>query len=443
MKNQIKNWFKRIIFTSLIGGGITILPKICQAGGINGHIFDSHNNQTSNSAQVEVIINNGSSGTETCGVPYFGIPGYWTVASGNFDPEPQDGDTAKMSGSLTVGPKTYTANARRIYDDANITFPTTFLDDPDKNVIAHAFGVWNVSDTSNVSDTLRAEGWLNKNPGQKIQFWNYYNENAAVDTSCPVSTKVYLNTEKQDSTWKQNDNVTIRLYKTKGDTVWESDTTFHLDTLKYGGATMLDNIVFPERKIVTDVTPPTIANATQWSDTTFTGPYNVKWTRSDAAGIAADSIVYNVNRSGEKRAAADSVKGDTAYATIDTVVAQGDSVFYRVKSNDNSSNKNEACWPDSGFYGFKAKTIGINEDMPLAGDYVIDRNPCLNGAAIYNKGTGKFDVTLYNIMGQKVEEIKGAEKSAKVAYKQPAGAYIAKVYGKGGKKDLKLIKLKK
>jgi len=241
-----KRAIRNLGLTGLIIGGL-LFPKIAKAGGIGGYVWDAHDGTSSEGTVVSCWINKGSSGTLKDTVDVYGI---WSVDSGNFTPPPSLGDTVKMSGELDTGTKVYKTHMRRIYDDSNVILPTAFLDDTSKDVRAHDFGVWYVKDTSNVDDTLRAEGWLQKNPDQKIPYVNYFlkklgDDSTLVDTSetCP---QVAINLEKQDFLLDQGDSVIVRLYKTKNDTTWFSDTTFALDTMKYGCATLLDTIVFPE-----------------------------------------------------------------------------------------------------------------------------------------------------------------------------------------------------
>ncbi|MEW6686201.1 MAG: hypothetical protein AB1393_08350 [Candidatus Edwardsbacteria bacterium] len=237
--------------SKLIAGTILLWnllsPRIVK--GIDGFVFDSWNSQKPDSTNVSLIINDGSSGTGTCKIPYFDIYGYWAIDPNVFSPPATPSDTGHMSAYLTVNSKTYITHMRKgPLDEASI-FPTAFLDDPDKAVMAHAFGVWDVKDTSNVADTLKAEGWLKKNPAQKIKFINYclkYSglDSTKVDTS-DIFPQVYINLEKQDSLWLPSDSATVRLYKQKSDTTWQTKVSFLLDTLKYGCATMLDSLIFP------------------------------------------------------------------------------------------------------------------------------------------------------------------------------------------------------
>jgi len=243
----MKLW-KPVTLVTLLG--ILLFPKTIKAGLIHGKIFDAWNGQTSDSTDVSCWINNGSSGIQYSQVPEFGEPGEWYAISGHFNPQPGAGDTIKMSGYLTVGSKTYATHMRKVHPggSSNQILPTAFLDDPDKTVLAHAFGIWKVKDMSNVADTLKARGWLKKNSGQKIQFINYYLrsqglDSTKVDTS-DIYPQVYINLEKQDSLWQPTDSAVVELYKTKNDTTWFSDTTFALDTLKYGCATMVDSLTF-------------------------------------------------------------------------------------------------------------------------------------------------------------------------------------------------------
>ena len=79
-------------------------------------------------------------------------------------------------------------------------------------------------------------------------------------------------------------------------------------------------------------------------------------------------------------------------------------------------------------------------EYPGARDFVIAQNPFVNGTIVYKKGN--FDVELYDLSGREVEKVSGKDR-VKIAYKQPSGAYFAKIYGKEGKSEVKkLIKVK-
>lgn len=90
--------------------------------------------------------------------------------------------------------------------------------------------------------------------------------------------------------------------------------------------------------------------------------------------------------------------------------------------------------------GFKAKGIGMPENTQFRREARISQNPFVNGAVVYKKG--KFDVELYDLSGRKVEKVSGKDE-VKIGYKQPSGAYFAKIYGQDGKSKVKkLIKVK-
>lgn len=242
---------KGSLLTFLLTAGLTSgIINTAKAGNIDGFIFNSHNGQSSDGTTVSINVNNGASGTQYSTIPEFGLIGYWLTGTGGFSPQPQLNDTIRISASLTVGPTTYTSHTKKLYDASNITLPTTFLEDPNKNVPCISVGAHKVKDLSGRTIQLRAKGNLRKNQSQDIPFINYYlretspADSMKVDTS-DIYTQVYFNTQKQDSNFAVGDTFDFELYqKTAHDTTFFQQFNMLIDTMKYGGASMLDSVIY-------------------------------------------------------------------------------------------------------------------------------------------------------------------------------------------------------
>jgi len=233
--------------------GIGVLtPKNLDGGLIAGSCYKSHNNVSSDSTDVSCWINNGDSGTQHDIIDDDFLTGYYSFDSGNFIPVPFLSDTIKVSAEKVDNGKTYLTHAHKIRGEDNTILPTLFLDDPDKNVVSQAINIGKVKDESGLDDTLRATAWLQKNLNQKIDYTNFFlqflgEDSTSVDTS-DIFPQVYINLEKQDSTWNVGDTVIVELYKTIGSTKYYDEFKIPIDTLKYGMATVQDSVVYKGEK---------------------------------------------------------------------------------------------------------------------------------------------------------------------------------------------------
>ncbi len=120
--------------------GLAGLISQATAQTIRQRVWDCHNGTSSNGTVVSCWVNNGSSGIQKDTIDIYGA---WGVAAGNFVPPPVAGDTIKSADTLNSGGVIYTGHMRRIYVGGNLTLPTGFLDDPNKNVIALTVVVYN------------------------------------------------------------------------------------------------------------------------------------------------------------------------------------------------------------------------------------------------------------------------------------------------------------
>ncbi|MGE3062730.1 MAG: hypothetical protein AB7T10_03770 [bacterium] len=286
-KKNNKNWKKSLMLLGIYLGFVNL-----NSGGITGNIYGTYNNLSSENATAEFIINDGSSGTKTIILDSLG---YYSFSTTSFTPQPFLSDTIKMGAEKIDGGKTYSAHAHKIRGSDNTIMPTLFLDDPDKNVVSQAINILKVKDESVLEDTLRAKAWLQKNPNQKIDYVNLWlqstgSDSTLVDTS-DIYPQVFINLEKQDSTWNLGDTVIIELYKTIGNTEYYDEFKIPIDTLKHGMATVEDSVVYKG-----DTTRTTALNQ-------FSYNYNIK----------GDTVIMNYendNALGYKISRKDNNQGD-------------------------------------------------------------------------------------------------------------------------------------
>lgn len=245
----MKFWQKGLIGLGIALSTLFFVPK-AKAGVISGNIYGTYNGIASENTTANFTVNDGSSGTQVRTIDNTGY--YDGINTGTWIPPPSFGDTIKASFTKTTGGKTYVAHTRSIFGSqggSDLILPTVFLDDTSKAVKAHAIGVWKVNDQSTgFNDSLKARGWLKKNQTKKVDFINYYRQSQGMDSlsidRTDIYPQVYINLEKQDSTWTPSDSAFVELFKIRHDSTFSVVKGFPLDTMKYGRATMLDSIIF-------------------------------------------------------------------------------------------------------------------------------------------------------------------------------------------------------
>jgi hypothetical protein len=396
---KVKNWLKKVGIGALLLGGL--FSNKVNATGISGFVHDSYDGISGKGCPVKIYRKEVTGGIDTI-YATTNFRGRYSKDTGEFDPEPSPGDTLFVKVEKDTLGKKYAARLEFLAGTAyNLELA---LGDPDKLAKNLMVVVDSVKDTVfiNPNDSLlQATLILYKNKSQPVT--TFFKKK---DTPYNY-LDLFINLQNQDSAFTQGDSFKICIEKTRNDTTWFTEVLSAVDTTLgnamrvneynsvHNGAFHKDTLYFPQEKIVTDVTPPVIANATHWPDTTCTGPYDVKFVASDAAGISERGLEYKINDGSVKNVSPDSVKGDTAYCTIDTTVVPDDSVHYRVKAKDASANQNEAYWPASGWQSFKAKAIGIDEDWPVKGKLIV--KPSIGARFFANK-----DVSIYDVTGRKL-----------------------------------------
>ena len=416
---RIKNWLRWLILGGLITTG-SLTAKKAGAVGLGGFFVDTPNCTTQiyrkpiGSIDTLETITDGD--------------GYWVEGTENLNPPAQINDTlyieGKQNGKIAQTMWIVKPSGNDVYD---------------MHLDKHTVNIENVIDTSGLANPLYAIYSLDGvapctteiDTGYD-QGWTFY-----YDIHAPFN--------KSDATHGKQGN--IDLVKTVGDTTWKTSIPFTVDKTAFDAQALASPIYFPEEIIVNDTTPPEISNATEWPDTTHKGPFAVSYDRIDGSGILSDSLIYKVNQGTSKTVPADSVVGDKAYCTIDTIVATDDSIHYKVKSIDASANTNVAYWPASGWHSFKVNSIGNEESQPAEKSFRVSPNPFYSNVNI-SAPVEKAELNIYDVSGRLVDKVQVNDYKAEWGKDTSKGVYF--VRHKSGKlngkievknKGWKLIKL--
>ena len=240
---------KNIVLGSLIA--VTLALGI----GISGHVHDSWNNvpganslvrvfRKPSGGSIDTLLTNTNSNTR------------WTIFTENFSPPAGQGDTLYIEAEKdTLGRKFNTKTKwvirSGVYPNHNYV-KELHLDDPFNSPLAFTPNISVVKDTSGISSSFVALAWLYKNQNQKCI--------GVVDTALSLFHRydVFINLEKQDSTFTQGDSFRIHLEKIRNDTIWFTEIASAIDTTDgnamlvnatnsvHNGAFHGDSLYFPQ-----------------------------------------------------------------------------------------------------------------------------------------------------------------------------------------------------
>ena len=386
---------RNIFLTSVFLFGLASSVK----GGISGHVHDSEDGVSGKNIPVK-IYRKPTGSIDTLFTTTNGNGRYLEFES-NFNPSANPGDSLWIlayNGSHTANLKSIAGtnyNLGITLDNPNNPSKafTLCIGDPDNMKWIH--------DTSGVPGLLNGIYWLNKNPTQKCT--------TEVDTTW---TNYYyvgnLNLEEQDSPCSHNDAGMVYLEKYIADTTFRTHIAFIIDTTWLGAQLISPEVYFPLEKIITDQTPPTITNVTEWPDTSYLGPYPVQATITDASGIDSAWLIWRFNSATPESSNADSIEGDIYHFTIPEVAAPT-FVEYKIKATDASENQNVGYWPTSGWYSFNITSPGVSEDIDTKvgmNDLRVKQNIGLSFEFYCDSYKGiKKELRIYNVAGSLVKRI--------------------------------------
>ena len=392
---------------------------------IRGFVQDSHDDISGKNIPVKIYRKQVTGGIDTL-YTNTNENGRYLELEGNFNPNLAPGETTFVYAWKDTLSNRWNANLMFIAEQYPYQLEIT-LDNPNnpsKSFTASLgapFSQGWIRDTSGIPDPLQGIYWLAKNPKQKCT--------TQVDTgyTWPFERnwRTWFNFEEQDSIAKHGNSAYISLEKNLGDTTWRTLIPFTIDTTWLGAMKVADNVWFPLEKIINDTTPPEISNATAWENTIQTEDYAVQWTRTDESGILKDSLEYKINNEAPIKILADSVRGDTAYATIEDTTQEDDSVYYKVWSVDNSGNANTAHWPETGYHSFEIEGVGIDEKKFSEKKFEIYPNPFYSNVNI-SYPIEKAQLYIYNVSGRLVDKVQVNDYKAEWGKNASKGVYFVK-----------------
>ncbi len=116
-----------------------------------------------------------------------------------------------------------------------------------------------------------------------------------------------------------------------------------------------------------DNEPPYFTNTTKWNDTSFTGPFPVRSTITDASGIDSAYLYYRIN-SGAWQRLVMTHQGSNVYQATIPAQSLNTTVHYYLWARDKWVAPNSGCdpvgAPQDGYYAFYIRPVGMIEQKP-------------------------------------------------------------------------------
>ena len=121
-------------------------------------------------------------------------------------------------------------------------------------------------------------------------------------------------------------------------------------------------------QVPTDNEPPYFTNTTQWTDTSFTGPFPVQSTITDASGVDSAYLYYRINSGAWQRLVMVHQGSDIYRATIPSQPLYT-TVHYYLWARDKWITPNSGCdpvgAPQDGYYSFLVRPVGVVEEADI------------------------------------------------------------------------------
>jgi len=116
--------------------------------------------------------------------------------------------------------------------------------------------------------------------------------------------------------------------------------------------------------IPADNEPPYFTNTTRWTDTSFTGPFPVRSTITDASGVDSVYLYYRINNGAWQKLVM-THQGNNIYQATIPSQALYTTVHYYLWARDKWVTPNSGCdpvgAPQDGYYGFYIRPVGMIE----------------------------------------------------------------------------------
>lgn len=400
-------------------------------GDIAGHIHDSEDGIPGKNIPVKIYRK--PTGPVDTLYTTTNENGRYLEFESNFIPEANFGDTLFVKaydGDYTTVLKFLAGT------DYNLEATLDNPDNPSKAFtvsVGAPFDLGGIKDTSGLPDPITGIYRLAKNSVQTCT--------TQVDTgycSYPWDHfwRSWFNFEEQDSVAKHGDSAYISLEKVNEDTLYRTLIPFEIDTTWLAAMQAGDSTVwFPLEKIVNDQTAPNITGVTEWSDTSYAGPFDVKAHITDGAGVDSSNTFLRWYIDNDSTTAwADSIKSDTFFFNIDTILGGSETINYQIKATDNSDNQNVSYWPgpsSDDWWSFNVTPVGSSENENIEGkikagfrvNQHLGRN--FKFSCDKYKGTEKA-LRIFNSVGRLVDEILSNDGKWNLDGKNiPSGFYFA------------------
>ena len=116
--------------------------------------------------------------------------------------------------------------------------------------------------------------------------------------------------------------------------------------------------------VPTDNEPPYFTNTTRWTDTSFTGPFPVRSTITDASGVDSAYLYYRINNGAWQKLVM-THQGNNVYQATIPSQALYTTVHYYLWARDKWITPNSGCdpvgAPQDGYYAFYIRPVGMIE----------------------------------------------------------------------------------
>ncbi|MCX7995206.1 MAG: S8 family serine peptidase [candidate division WOR-3 bacterium] len=162
--------------------------------------------------------------------------------------------------------------------------------------------------------------------------------------------------------------------------------------------------------VPTDNEPPYFTNTTRWTDTSFTGPFPVRSTITDASGVDSAYLYYRINSGAWQRLAMVHQGSNVYQATIPTQPLNTLVDYYLWARDRWAVSPNSGCdpvgAPTDGYYSFRVRPVGaVEHKAPSPLKFTFSgSNPVRGNARLMYSVPAPVRVKLvvYDVTGRKV-----------------------------------------
>ncbi|MCK4500360.1 T9SS type A sorting domain-containing protein, partial [Candidatus Babeliales bacterium] len=156
-----------------------------------------------------------------------------------------------------------------------------------------------------------------------------------------------------------------------------------------------------------DTTPPSIDSTTQWQDTSYAGPFEIRTKVTDNfAGLDLVLLYYKRDEDSNWLTEVMHSSGDWFTDTIPTVSLPNDTVRYYIRAIDRADPENESTDPagaPSNFYSFISNLVGVKETYKRAAKFSLTVNTLVKGKAyirFFIPEKNRISLKIYDITGR-------------------------------------------